>query len=414
MWLPRGRALALFVAASGIAACHDWSSLSSQYGSDSGSGAPVCVAFVVTGDTGTCARRGDGSLLCWGDNRYGQLGVGDDATHAGPQEVIAAWPGVAKVYLPSGTGDLTASQSVFACSIDTSAGFWCWGDNTFGQLGDGTMTQHPSPTRVALQNDAGTTAGVQRACVGASHTCAVTSDGNIWCWGNNASGQLGTGDTMPRSMPTRIDNSMLGTQITSLQCGAQHTCAVTAKPALWCWGSNAYGQLGVGDTMDRSTPTLVKLPTTVGRVGTGGTYTCAFDTLGAVWCWGNGASGQLGIGNTSNQSLPMQVSGLPAKVTQVWTGGAHACVLDTTNSLWCWGDNQYGQLGTGNTTMHPTPVQPSTVPAQKIAGANAGGDHTCAVLLDGSVQCWGNDQYGQLGVPMQTGQAAVQVEPHCP
>lgn len=400
-------------------ACHDWESLSSQYGADGGASPTACVAFVVTGNTSTCARRTDGTLLCWGDNRYGQLGVGDTSPHDGPQLVTAPWPGVSKVFLPPGTGDLSASQSVFVCVIDTQGTLWCWGDNSYGQLGDGTTTERTSPVKVT-----GLTVKVTHACTGASHTCAGTSDGNLWCWGSNANGQLGTGDNADHQVPAMVDMSAFaasgdgGTAATvdSLQCGAKHTCAHRTDGTMWCWGDNSYGQLGDGTMTSRNEPTQVAmLGTNVGRIGTGGTHTCAFTKDGFVWCWGNDQYGQLGVGDMLMRPVPTKLNGI-SKVGQVWTGGAHTCALDNSATLWCWGDNQYGQLGTGNTMAQSTPViAASAVATGNVEGANAGGAHTCAQRKDdGAVLCWGNDQYGQLGVAGHSTLDPVTVFPKCP
>lgn len=398
-------------------ACHDWESLSTQYGADTGAPPTACVAFVVTGNTDSCARRTDGTLLCWGDNRYGQLGVGDTAPHTGPQLLNAPWPGVSKVFMPPGTGDLSASQSWFACVIDTQGTLWCWGDNSYGQLGDGTTAAKSSPVKVSGL------VKVTHACTGGSHTCAATSDGSLWCWGSNANGQLGTGDTMPHSTPTMINvpswtsnDAGLGAIVDSLQCGAKHTCAHRSDDALWCWGSNAYGQIGDGTTTDRTTPTQVSmLGNTVVRVGTGGSHTCAFDKSGAVWCWGNNQYGQLGVGDMVGRQVPTKLNGI-ANINQIWPGGSHTCALDTKFTLWCWGNNQFGQLGTGDTATQSTPIIASpAVTTGNVEGANAGGAHTCAQRKDdGAVLCWGNDQYGQLGVPAHSTLDPVTVFPRCP
>jgi alpha-tubulin suppressor-like RCC1 family protein len=414
------RSLSLAAAAAAAAACsiacHDWESLSTQYGAADG-GPPVCTAFVVAGNTDSCARRVDGSLVCWGDNRYGQLGVGDTVPHDGPQLVQGPWPGVSKVFMPPGTGDLTASQSWFACAIDTQGTLWCWGDNSYGQLGDGTTTERTIPARVMGL------VKVTHACTGASHACAGTSDGTLWCWGSNASGQLGTGDNVNHVVPAMVDVSAFTTSgdggvaaaVDSLQCGAKHTCAHRTDGTMWCWGDNSYGQLGDGSTTARNRPIQVTmLGTNVGRVGTGGAHTCAFTKDGSVWCWGNNASGQLGVGDMVSRSVPTKLNGIPA-VNQVWTGGAHTCALDTGGTLYCWGDNQYGQLGTGKTTVSDVPVVASpAVAAQAVQGANAGGAHTCALRTDGAVLCWGNDQYEQLGVRGHSTLDPVTVFPPCP
>jgi alpha-tubulin suppressor-like RCC1 family protein len=372
------------VAAMMLVGCNDWGSLSSTYaGGDS-----ACVAFVVAGDTHTCARLADGSVTCWGDNRFGQLGSGDKDKHQ-RAKVRLDLP-TAKVFLPAGEGEISADRAVYGCAITTDNALSCWGDNRFGQLGTGDTSSKLLPTRVN-----GLPGEVSKATNGAGHMCAQLSDGALFCWGRNTAGQLGTGDLQPHLVPVKVD---LPVPVDRLSAGGSFTCARGTDSSLWCFGANEQGQLGIGNTTQQTKPASVTpLAGQVVRVSTGAAHTCVFTTDGSVWCWGDNREGQLGTGDTTPRSSPVKIDAA-GLATQVFTGGAHSCALRVDGSLWCWGGNRFGQLGTGDTQgrLTPTAIAPAVL-GTSVQAAYAGGAHTCAVKVDGSVWCWGNNQYGQLG-----------------
>jgi alpha-tubulin suppressor-like RCC1 family protein len=395
-------AFAVFVALT-LSCCNDWESLSSTYQT----GSPVCVAFVVAGDTQTCARLADGTVECWGDNRFGQLGVGDDAKHD-VASVDLGGLGATRVFLPAGNGDITSDLGVFGCAITTDNRLSCWGDNRFGQLGTGNRDRQTKPAVVS-----GIPSDIAKATNGAGHTCAETADGALYCWGRNTAGQLGTGDTNPRDLPTQIP---LPVSVERLSAGAAFTCARGTDGTLYCFGSNEYGQLGIGTNVAQTKPIKVDGLSSVVRLSTGAGHACAFTSDGIVSCWGDNREGQLGTGDKDARSRPVRIdpTGLGA-VTQVYAGGAHTCAQRVDGSLWCWGSNRFGQLGTGDTNarLAPQPVAPDVL-GTAVSAVYTGGAHTCAVKVDGSVWCWGNNQYGQLGVdvgPLAT--TPVRVRPPC-
>jgi alpha-tubulin suppressor-like RCC1 family protein len=375
--------------------CRDWGSLSSAYG---GSGSSACVAFVVSGDTHTCARKTDGTLVCWGDNRFGQLGTGDMSAHPTPTPVELSGPGVAKVYLPTGVGDTSADLAVFTCALRTDNSLSCWGDNRSGQLGTGGTEQHLLPNAVMMLGTK-----VSRASNGAGFVCAETSDAALWCWGNNQRGQLGMAGGGMQTVPVQVPGV---SGIDGIACGGSHTCVHKPDSTVYCWGDNTYGQLGVMGMGSVPTPTQVSsLGMTVTKVAAGANHTCAVAASGALSCWGDNRSGQLGTNDTNPRMVPTPVdaTNVGNKVSSVLAGGSFTCAVLTDSTLWCWGGNQFGQLGVGDTNPRTAPVQVApSILGNHVQSASAGGDHACAITTDGAVWCWGNDDYGQLGAGMMS------------
>jgi alpha-tubulin suppressor-like RCC1 family protein len=381
----RSAALVIF-----LAGCHDWEALSSG---EPRATVAACVAYVVGGDSHTCARTTDGALLCWGDNRFGQLGTGDREPRSGPVTAALAGESVTRVYLPAGSGDITADRAVYTCAVTTTTALICWGDNRAGQLGIGKTEPQPKPVAVS-----GLGSGVARAAAGGGHACAQTSDGALFCWGSNTNGQLGTGDLAQRLEPTRVDTTKLASSVDAVACGGSYTCA-RSDERIYCWGANEHGQLGIGSPAGASTPTeLAVLGSDVTRLSTGANHACAFTAEGQAWCWGSNVFGQLGTSDTKARNRPTEAdSSELGKVSWISAGGQHTCAIASPDStLWCWGDNRFGQLGTGDTKPRFAPAQVLAL-GDQVSDVYSGGSHTCAKKADGSVWCWGNNQYRQVG-----------------
>jgi len=349
------------------------------------------VTQVDAGEDHTCVVTTGGGVQCWGANRYGQIGDGKQGfreLRSTPVDVVVS-PGGAAL---SGVAQVSAGTN-HTCAVTTSGGVQCWGNNSDGQLGDGTTTQRATPVDVfGLANT------VVQVSAGDSYTCAVMTDGGVQCWGNNSDGQLGNGTFNNSLTPVNVSGLISG--ITKVSAGTDHTCAVTTSGGLQCWGSNVWGQLGDGTNATRNTPMDVNgLTSGVSQVSVGSAHTCALLSSNGVQCWGYNAQGQLGDGTTytERRNTPVDVLGLAGGVTQVSAGIFHTCALNTDGGVQCWGYNDRGQLGDGtqaNYRIAPVDVIGLT---SDVAQISVGTSHTCAVNTSGGVQCWGWNFQGQLG-----------------
>lgn len=225
-----------------------------------------------------------------------------------------------------------------------------------------------------------------------SHTCALLPDGTVRCWGYNEFGQLGDGTTMNSSIPVAVAGI---TNAITVAAGHHHTCALLADGTVRCWGSNQYGQLGDGTNDDAHIPVAVSGIFNVTAVTPGAYHTCALLADGTVRCWGDNDFGELGDGTNTSASTPVAVTGLAAAPTAVAAGAFHTCAVLPDGAVQCWGRNDFGQLGDGDTPNSSTPVTVSGLAS--VAALSAGGYHNCALLPDGTLRCWGRNNFGQLG-----------------
>jgi alpha-tubulin suppressor-like RCC1 family protein len=227
------------------------------------------------------------------------------------------------------------------------------------------------------------------------------------CWGSNVSTQLGDGTNVSRFTPTPVVGLSAGTA--SIQAGDTSTCALTTSGAVKCWGGNS-APLGNGTQGGRSTPTdVVGLSSGVTDLSVGGGHACAVTSMGGVRCWGNNANGKLGDGTKVNRLSPVDVIGLASSIVKVSVGGSHTCALSSTGAVQCWGNNQNGQLGIGSLVESATPrnVVGLTGGVTKVVSSVA---HSCALTNTGAVFCWGANSYGLLGDGTKTTRTtAVQV-----
>ncbi len=340
------------------------------------------VSAIATGAFHTCALTASGGLKCWGRNLEGQLGDGTTTQRLTAVDVSGLSSGVSAI----------AAGSGHTCALTTSGGVKCWGRNDDGQLGDGSTTQ-----RLTAVNANGLISGVSAIATGSTstHTCAVSEGGGVKCWGNNSNGQLGDGSTTQRL--TAVDVSGLSSGISAIAAGSNHTCALNASGGVKCWGLNTTGQLGDGGTTQRLTAVdVIGLSSGVSAIATGSNHTCALTTGGGVKCWGDNGNGQLGDGSTTQRLTAVDVSGLSSRVSAIAAGGNHTCALTAGGGVKCWGRNSSGQLGDSSTTQRLTAVDVSGL-SSGVSAIATGGDHTCALTASGGVKCWGFNGTGQLG-----------------
>lgn len=337
------------------------------------------VISVSAGQSHTCALTISGGVKCWGENLYGQLGDGSVDGSLTPVDVVG---------LQSGVTSLSAGYR-FTCGV-TPYSIKCWGWGDFGQLGSGT-----APIFEIVRDGWGLTWGIQQITSGYYHNCALTTLGGVKCWGGNEDGQLGHGGF--EDNPTPIEVTGLTSGVISISANGYHSCAVTSSGGVQCWGDNVAGQLGDGTTIKRDYPVdVVGLEGRVVSVAAGEYFTCALTDNGGVQCWGTNYDGQLGNGTETDSLTPVPVIGLPDPVRQLSAGGLHTCAITITNEVFCWGWNEYGQLGNNSNTSSSTPVKVESLSnhAQSISTGIA---HSCALLSGGEVMCWGINSIGQLG-----------------
>jgi alpha-tubulin suppressor-like RCC1 family protein len=345
---------------------------------------------ISEGQNFTCALIKGGTVKCWGANDAGELGNG---TTANGSNGVAPGGSAIPVDVTGLTGVVAISVGAggHVCALTAQGGVKCWGLNINGQLGNGTTTSSSTPVDVL-----GLTSGVAAIAAGYLHSCALTIAGAVKCWGINDTGQLGNGTLTNSSTP--VDVVGLGSGVAAVDANGAGSCAITSAGGLKCWGANDHGQLGNGTTTNSSTPVDVSgLTSGVIAVNGGGSHTCALVTGGTVMCWGPNQYGELGNGKTTDSSVPVSVVGLKG-VLAVATGGYYqTCALTAAGGVKCWGYNIYGAVGDGTTENRSTPVDVHGLSSGVIAITSHGAEHSCAVLTNGGVKCWGGNESGQLG-----------------
>jgi alpha-tubulin suppressor-like RCC1 family protein len=339
----------------------------------------TAVVPIAAGGNHTCAISSDGTAVCWGSNDNGQLGDGSRT----PRNRAVAVKNLA------GPVVALAAGSAHTCALTESGAVRCWGGNRYGQLGDGTTDRSSEPVDVA-----GLDGGVIAIAAGDEHTCAVTAQGGVKCWGRNDFGQLGDGTTEDRTEPVEAAEV---TGAIGVAAGTGHTCAATSAGGVLCWGSNTVGQLGDGsEAASRPTPGAVQgLSAGFAGLTAKGDHTCVLDGSGGIFCWGDNKYGKLGDGTGENQSTPVAVTGLDDSATAVAAGWSQTCAVLGDASLACWGWNFYGQIGDDSVVSRLEPV--GVMGLTGVIAATGGNGHTCASMQDGGVYCWGLNQDGQLG-----------------
>jgi hypothetical protein len=345
---------------------------------------PCKFSAVAVGDGFAFALRPDRRVVAWGENADGQLGIGDSIAATNPQWVSASdrWR------------QLSAGAS-HACAVVSGNELYCWGSNTAGELGLGDVSSRALPTR--LESELAFVA----VAAGSHATCAIDAKGRLYCWGRNSSGELGLGSDAPKSVdtPTPVADFENWAKVALAEA---FSCAIRSSGELYCWGKNANGRLGLGASAAASNPNV---PTQVGSdanwtdVALGANHGCGLRTDGALYCWGDNAHGQLGLGDRTARPAPERVG------TNQWlavaTGANHSCGIDATGKLFCWGVAVSGtaaneQLRQSELTLSAT--------AQAIA---ARGKSTCVLGAAGELACWGEFAIAGAGRTTATNSAGA-------
>jgi alpha-tubulin suppressor-like RCC1 family protein len=335
-------------------------------------------------------------LYGFGTNQFGELGNGTTS----PDRSLSPAPATG----PPGTIAQLATGLRSSAALLTDGSLWTWGQDNDGQLGystnGGVIT---TPTRVP-----GLSNVIQVALGDEGSGYAVESDGSVWAWGDNSVGQLGNGSTTSTSTPVRVP---LLTGVRQVAAGGQYALARKSDGTVWSWGLNSSGQLGDGTTLNESLPQPVSGLTGIGQVASGGAQSFAVRADGTVYSWGHNSLGELGNGTTTDSHRPALIPGLTG-VTQVASNGfATLAVAGPQMGVWAWGDNTCGELGDGTTTSKLSPEQIGLTGVTKITAGAAAllQASSAAIRSDGTLWTWGCDAFGQLGHSGATGFVPRQV-----
>ena len=345
------------------------------------------IASLALGPDSSCALSATGGVKCWGRNN-GNVGNGTTRDQRTPSQVTGLTSGVVSISAGGGTGH--------TCAVFDTGALKCWGYNASGQIGDNSTT-----TRNTATNVTGSTSGVSAVSTGDLHTCLLSTGGGVKCWGDNTYGQIGDGTITQRLTPTDVFGLTSG--VAAISAGNNHTCAVTTLGALQCWGENSTGQLGDGTTTPSLTPTAVSgLTSGVVAVAAGKNYTCALTTGGGVKCWGANNYRTIGDGTFTQRLVPTDTTGLTSGVASITAGSDHTCAVTTGGGAKCWGHNNYGKSSNGTVSSYlSTPADVAGF-TSGVAAVAVGGDHTCLLNIGGGMKCWGNGSFGQLGLYWMT------------
>jgi alpha-tubulin suppressor-like RCC1 family protein len=318
-----------------------------------------------------------------GRNNFGQLGQGDTTDLSSPTQVgsLTNW-------------SVTDGGERFTLAVKTDGTLWSWGRGQTGQLGLGNTTDYSSPKQV------GALTGWLKVSAGYGFSLATKTNGTLWSWGQNSVGQLGQNNLTYLSSPVQVGALTTWAEIAAAP-GGNSSMGVSTSGTLFTWGRNYFGQLGLGNTTDRSSPTQVGALTAWSKISMGSNMSAAIKTDGTLWTWGYNGFGKLGLGDASiypvnaNRSSPTQVGALTNWSEISCNGGSNMIAVKTDGTLWSWGANSYGALGLGNTTNYSSPKQVGALTAwSKVAGNN---HFSIALKTDGTLWTWGRNNFGQLG-----------------
>jgi len=373
-------------------------------GTNVDSPSPVTVAglsgraiAIAAGGGQSCALIDNGTVQCWGADTSGELGDGVVTT--------TLTPGVNPPVTVSGLSNATAifAANDHTCALLVSGTADCWGGNIEGQLGNGSTTESDVPVAVLI-NDLSAQGAIRVASQFSINTCALLASGTAECWGDDQSDGLGN-DATTLEIPSPVAMTVVS-EMKAVNNGAFGTCVLLANGTVQCWGGNGHGEVGNGTTTDSITPQTVSNLSGVKAISLGYQFACALLSSGTVECWGENDLGELGNGSFTDSSVPTVVTGPPfavgglSNVKAISAGLDHVCALLANGTVQCWGYNYDGELGNGsyNSTPPYGIPEPAAVPnLPGITVIDSGGASTCALHVSGGLLCWGDDNFGELG-----------------
>lgn len=346
----------------------------------------------------SCGITSSGTAYCWGLNFSGQLGDNTNNSTSTPSPVYMGGVLSGKTIKSISTGDS------FSCLLTNENLAYCFGYGLEGQMGNGSFSNSSRPVAVSMTGSlSGKT--FQQLSVGYGHACAITNDNLVYCWGYNNEGQTGSLNLNDQNRPVLVNNGLLsGKKVLSVMAGYEHSCVLTDENKIYCWGRNNYGQLGNGNFLNSLTPVELDMSgvlsgKTIKQLSSyGSNSNCVLTTEGLVYCWGSNTDSQLGNGQYTNSAVPVAVntSGVLSgkTITQISVGFRSACAKDSNDDLYCWGNNASGTLGVGNDNLQMFPV--SVINNIPFGDFNVGKGHVCGISA-GTTYCWGTNFYGELG-----------------
>jgi alpha-tubulin suppressor-like RCC1 family protein len=356
---------------------------------------------VTVGGDHSCRINVDGFAFCWGSGKFGQLG--NDATNDSSLAVAVAPPNTQTN--PVAFSGISAGLT-HTCGVSRDGLGYCWGNGSDGQLGNGTTLLDAS-VPVAVVAPLGGSAPLRFSSIsaGAGHTCGLTTDGRVFCWGQGDNGRLGRNTLSSSSLPMAISLGNEALRFSHVAVGYAHACALSTTSAVFCWGAGSEGQLGNGTALDSSVPVAV-VQTELGSdevfsaVSAGFVHSCAVTNKGNAYCWGFGVNGRLGNNNLVNSTTPVrvllpQVDGKVIVFANISAGGLHTCGTSTSGIVYCWGFGGFGQLGNNSLEDAPTPSAITAIQT-RYDTVSVGFAHTCGTSQN-QVFCWGLGFNGRLG-----------------
>jgi alpha-tubulin suppressor-like RCC1 family protein len=341
---------------------------------------------ISAGTFHSCGVTTDNLAYCWGQDASGELGDGTQPAGGFSSKPLPVAGGLHFLQVSAG--------NYYSCGVTMDDRAYCWGENVYGKLGDGTSTPRLTPVAVVGGHR------FRQVDAGGSHTCGVTPSDEAFCWGYNRYGQLGdSSEFYQRRKPVRVAG---GRHFRQVAAGGLHTCGATTGYRAYCWGDGSDGQIGDGRTIQRRTPRLVAGGLSFRQVHAGNAHSCGVTTDNRAYCWGGNDKGQLGDGTTTQRLKPVPVAG-GLQFSGVSPSAEHTCGVTTGSRAYCWGWRYYGQLGDGSPLGDYTRLSPvAVVGGLRFSAVSAGRDHTCGVTTGNVGYCWGQNNAGQLGDGSQT------------